>query len=157
MLKVLLIWLLALTGTPDHFSPRSYYCREYNLVVTQGLHQVSDKVCYTSTLTKEKKKHVLTIKTDSLTLHFGVLRTFPLATSRNGVNKGSYTGSQTFAIILGEPDQLYVIREETRVEENQEQSIRYYVFSVLPINPRGRLKPIEGHVLEVSNREICYK
>lgn len=155
MLKVFLIWLLALTGTPDHFSPRTYYCQEYHLVVTQGLHQVSEQICYTSTLTKEKKKYVLTIKTDSLTLRFGVLRTFPLATNKNGVNKGSYTGSQTFAIILGEPDQLYVIREEMRVEENQEQRIRYYVFSVRPINQKGRLKRVEGHVLEVSNREIC--
>lgn len=157
MLKVFLIWLLALIGTPDQptFQTTSYYCREYDLVIDEGLLSRTNKICYLSPIKKIRKKHVLTVQTDSLTLRFGVLRTFPLATNKNGVNRGSYTGSQTFAVILGEPDQLYVIREEIYVEKNHEQRIRYYVFTIHPIKQFRTGERVEGHVLEASNKEIC--
>jgi hypothetical protein len=146
-------------GTPDSFSlpPPSqsseiFYCHEYD---HEASHTLANEICYTSTFKKTLKKYILTIETDSITLRFGVLRTLPIITRKesdpyNG--KGSHHGTQSFAIILGQPDQLYVIREETRIIGFK----RYYWFSIIPIrqNPQTP-KPEKGHVVEISTEQIC--
>jgi hypothetical protein len=146
-------------GTPDHSPPpppplseEALYCREYD---QDGEVTQINNICYTSPLKKTLKKYILTVETDSLSLRFGILRTLPITTRKdedpyNG--KGSHTGTQKFAIILGQPDQLYVIREETRNIGFK----RYYWFSIIPIkqNPQTR-KPVKGHVLLASTEEIC--
>lgn len=165
MLNVLLIWWFGFFGTPDQFppplplTPETYFCYEYDLRVEEGLHLQTNKICYISPLTKTRRKHILTVKTDSIEVSFAVLRSFPLATRHNSINKGAYTGTLTYAVILGEPNQLYSLHEEIRVEETETEKIRYYVFSFRPIQQSRRTGPvrISGRVLEVSTREICEK
>lgn len=152
MLKILLIWCLAFFATPDQiFSQDIYHCQEFDL----NDHVLTNQVCYLSSFKKTKKKYILTVETDSITMRLGILRSFPIFNRKDTDpyhGKGSLTGSLSFAIILGQPDQLYVVREEIREIKFE----RYYFFSIIPIQQNERLnRPIKGHVLQVSNQPIC--
>ena len=120
------------------------YCREYTLDIGE-LNVASDSTCYVSGLTKEHRKYIVTISTTKYSNRFAVLRSFPIKTH-------VYTGTLTFAVILGEPDQLYVIREESGSVGGD----YYYFFSLRPIEQSDRMnRRIHGRVLEVSNIKIC--
>lgn len=146
MLNILLIWLLSFTGTPDQST--SLNCAEYNFSVIDSDLRRKKKICYVSTLTKHQRKHILTIRTDSIAVQFAVLRTFYLSPSQDG----GFKGTRTYAVILGEPDQLYLIQE--MIKERGDKS--YYYFSLRPVQQNGSIhRNIRGRVLEVSNQPIC--
>lgn len=130
----------------------NYSCVEYNLRIDQSIHK-TDSVCYVSPLTRIKKKHILTVVTHQYMARFAILKSIPVASGEGVDGTGVYNGTLTLAVIIGRPDQLYAIREESRHLMNGEW--RYY-FSIHPIRQNERMpKPISGRVLEVSNQNIC--
>jgi hypothetical protein len=146
MLKVILIWLFAFTAAPDQTSSDPLYnCKSYSTEIKVGQHINTEPSCYTSTLFTHKKKHLLTVSTENTYVRFAVLERFD-----------TKTGYKIFAVIAGQPDQMYIIQEDIRVVENATQRIRYYYFSYRPINISTRPnRNIVGQVLEVSNQIIC--
>lgn len=74
-------------------------------------------------------------------MRFAVLRTHHIK-----------TGTLKLAVVLGEPNQLYSIRQEILLHENAET----YFFSFHPIRQDNRVnKVIEGYVLEAAGYKFC--
>jgi hypothetical protein len=133
LLNILLIWLLAFIGKPDQSSP-TYFCRQYEMTLdSSSCLLTTEPIKYSSTFERTYHKHFLTIKTDSVMIRFAVLRTYTIP-----------RGFQTFAIIPGEPEQLYVIHEFTHGDT--------YYFTYRPVKQYNRT--INGKILEISNKEI---
>lgn len=136
MFNILLIWLLAFIGNND----QSFICHQYRLTVNDSTLYQTEQVCYISTFEKSQRKYYLTIHTDSLTVKFSILNTFPIK-----------DGQRSFAIVTGHPDQLYTLVEIYREEYNQ------YYFAAYPIRMSGRIhRNIDGVALEISNQKICH-
>jgi hypothetical protein len=133
MLNILLIWLAFFVNSPDQLN-----CRQYRLDISEAGFFERDTSCYVSTFEKKMTRDRLIVTTDSISVKFAVMRYYTIR-----------DGFQAFAIIVGQPDQLYVIREMTR--ENGA-----YYFSALPIRMSNRIeRPINAIAIEVSNQKIC--
>lgn len=111
------------------------YCREYKIEI-RDTSITYDSACYVSQIVMTQKKYILTISTDRYLNRFAILRSFPLDNC-----------TLMFAVIPGQPDQLYAIREESRPV--------YYFFSVHPIYQSMIRRVLKGTVLECSNKQIC--